>query len=94
MCYWLKFKSFILKFMFAVIRQACNTNTKYAVKERMFFGDTCMYVKENDKISLIFCWPCIIVYQYSETNVMQFLFNLLSIMGLYVFRWWSQLPFV
>jgi hypothetical protein len=26
---------------------------------------------------LMFCWPCIVVYQYSETNVMLFLFNLL-----------------
>jgi hypothetical protein len=32
----------------------------------------------------------IIVHQYSETNVMQFLFNLLRIKGIYVFR--SLLP--
>jgi hypothetical protein len=32
------------------------------------------------------CWPCIITYQYSETNVMYFLFNLLRIKSLYVFR--------
>jgi hypothetical protein len=35
---------------------------------------------------LMFCWPCIIVYQYSETNVMHFLFNLLRIKGLYMFQ--------
>jgi hypothetical protein len=35
---------------------------------------------------LIFCWPCITVYQYSETNTMHFLFNLLTIKGLYMFR--------
>jgi hypothetical protein len=35
---------------------------------------------------LKFCWPCIIVYQYSKTNVTHFLFNLLTIKGLYVFR--------
>jgi hypothetical protein len=35
---------------------------------------------------LIFCWPCITAYQYSETNVMHFLFNLLRIKGLYMFR--------
>jgi hypothetical protein len=35
---------------------------------------------------LMFCWPCNIAYQYSETNVMHFLFNLLSIKGLYMFR--------
>jgi hypothetical protein len=29
---------------------------------------------------------CIIVYQYSETNVMYFLFNLLGIKGLYIFE--------
>jgi hypothetical protein len=34
----------------------------------------------------MFCWPCIIAYQYSETNVMHFLFNLLRIKGLYMFR--------
>jgi hypothetical protein len=34
----------------------------------------------------MFCWRCIIVYQYSETNVMHFLFNLLRIKGLYMFR--------
>jgi hypothetical protein len=35
---------------------------------------------------LVFCWPGIIVHQYSETNVMHFLFNLLRIKGLYIFR--------
>jgi hypothetical protein len=30
--------------------------------------------------------PCITVYQYSETNVMHFLFSLLRIKGLYIFR--------
>jgi hypothetical protein len=35
---------------------------------------------------LMFCWPCIIVYQYSETKVMHFLFNLLRVKGLYMFR--------
>jgi hypothetical protein len=36
--------------------------------------------------NLMFCWPCIIVYQYSETNLMHFLFILLRIKGLYMFR--------
>jgi hypothetical protein len=36
--------------------------------------------------SLMFCWPCIVVYQFSETNVMHFLFNLLRIKGLYMFQ--------
>jgi hypothetical protein len=34
--------------------------------------------------SLMFCWPCITVYQYSETNVMHFLFSLLRIKDRYV----------
>jgi hypothetical protein len=34
----------------------------------------------------LFCWPCIIIHQYSETSVMHFLSNLLRIMGLYMFR--------
>jgi hypothetical protein len=33
-----------------------------------------------------FCWPCIIVYHHSKTNVMHFLFNLLKIKSLYMFR--------
>jgi hypothetical protein len=36
--------------------------------------------------NLMFCWPCIIVYQYIETNVVHFLFSLLRIKGLYMFR--------
>jgi hypothetical protein len=35
---------------------------------------------------LMFCWPFITVYKYSETNMMHFLFNLLRIKGLYMFR--------
>jgi hypothetical protein len=34
----------------------------------------------------MFCWPCIVVYQYNETNMMHFSFSLLRIKGLYVFR--------
>jgi hypothetical protein len=36
--------------------------------------------------NLLFYWPCITVYQYIETNVMHFLFSLLRIKGLYMFR--------
>jgi hypothetical protein len=31
------------------------------------------------KKNLMFCWPCIIVYQYNETNMMHFWSNLLRI---------------
>jgi hypothetical protein len=41
---------------------------------------------DNKVCNLFFCWPYITVYQYSETNVMHFLFNLLRINGLYMFR--------
>jgi hypothetical protein len=34
----------------------------------------------------MFCWPCIIVYQYNETNVTHFSFSLLRIKRLYMFR--------
>jgi hypothetical protein len=37
-------------------------------------------------INLMFGWPCITVYQYSENNVIQLLFNLLRIKGIYTFR--------
>jgi hypothetical protein len=36
--------------------------------------------------NLMFCWQCFIIYQYSKTNVMHFLFSLLRIKGLYIFR--------
>jgi hypothetical protein len=38
------------------------------------------------RIYLMFCWPCIIVYQYNKINVMHFSFSLLRIKGLYMFR--------
>jgi hypothetical protein len=58
------------------------------------------YLKGEDLVGLLYCedegkrhfetalftWPCITVYQYSETNVMHFLFSLLRIKGLYMFR--------
>jgi hypothetical protein len=34
----------------------------------------------------MFCWPCIIVYQYNETNMMHFSFSLFRIKGLYMFQ--------
>jgi hypothetical protein len=33
----------------------------------------------KQELFLMFCWPCIIIYYYHETNVMHFLFNLLRI---------------
>jgi hypothetical protein len=35
---------------------------------------------------LMFCWPCIIVRQDRETNMMHFMFSLLRINGRYMFR--------
>jgi hypothetical protein len=43
----------------------------------------------TDILYSVFCWPCITVYQYSETNVMHLLLNLLRIKGLYMF--WALL---
>jgi hypothetical protein len=43
-------------------------------------------IPNNNICVLMFCWPCSIVNQYSETNVMHFLFSLLRINGLYMFR--------
>jgi hypothetical protein len=40
-------------------------------------------------VYFMFCWPNIIVYQYNETKVMHFLFNLLRFKGLYMF--WALL---
>jgi hypothetical protein len=36
--------------------------------------------------NLMFCWKCITAHQYSETNVMHFVFSLLRINGLYMFQ--------
>jgi hypothetical protein len=41
------------------------------------------------RMNFMFCWPCIIVNRYSETNVTHFSFNLLRIKGLYMF--WALL---
>jgi hypothetical protein len=41
--------------------------------------------RPNTRTFLMFCWLCIIVYQYNETNVMHFSFSLLRIKGLYMF---------
>jgi hypothetical protein len=48
----------------------------------------CVWLTACDKKweNVMFCWPCIIAYQYNETNVMHFSFNLLRIKGLYMFR--------
>jgi hypothetical protein len=40
----------------------------------------------TNTVNLVFCWPCIIVFQYNATNVMHFSFSLLRIKGLYMFR--------
>jgi hypothetical protein len=42
----------------------------------------CAYIT----VTVKFCWQCIIVYPYNETNVMHILFSLLRIKGLYMFR--------
>jgi hypothetical protein len=41
---------------------------------------------------LLFCWTCVIVYQYNEISVMQFSFNLLRIKCLYKYRALLALP--
>jgi hypothetical protein len=37
-------------------------------------------------VVLMFCWPCITLYRYNETNVVHFSINLVKIKSLYVFR--------
>jgi hypothetical protein len=49
-------------------------------KLQTYLTHTCYYFR------WMFWWPCIIVHQWSKTNVMHFLFNLLKIKGLYMFR--------
>jgi hypothetical protein len=72
----------------------------YRVFKGIFFQNKDLYLRlvlkllmlyhlQRSYIYLMFCWPCIIVYQYSKTNMMHFLFNLLRTKGLYMF--WALL---
>jgi hypothetical protein len=75
--YWAHSNTFFFKYL--VYSAHCrNQHIKPTVNALDYTQHTCTNLK--------FCWPCIIVYQYSETNVMQFLFSLLRIKGLYMFR--------
>jgi hypothetical protein len=53
---------------------------------RKYLNSTLSFINNSKSPSYVFCWPCSIVYQYSETNVMHFLFSLLWIKGLCMFR--------
>jgi hypothetical protein len=57
---------------------------------RSFWGNCLTYLPvqcpETSVTNLMFCLPCIAVYQYNKTNVMNFLFNLLRIKCLYMLR--------
>jgi hypothetical protein len=46
----------------------------------------CILRESKTHATVIFCRLCITVYQYNETNVKHFLFILLRIKGLYMFR--------
>jgi hypothetical protein len=45
-----------------------------------------LYCKQRTRNTFMFCWLCNIEYQCDKTNVMHFLFNLLRIKGLYMYR--------
>jgi hypothetical protein len=69
----------------------CLAYTHYKDQHNQFSQYTellIQYVQKSARYTqrITFCWPGIIVYQCSETNVMHFLFNLLRIKGLYMFR--------
>jgi hypothetical protein len=55
-------------------------------KLKCFVRFSFMCVCADLPLYLMYCWTCIVVYQYSEPNVMHFLFSLLRINGLYMFR--------
>jgi hypothetical protein len=77
-----------------VLGMACKPKLVGGVCDTIsFFKDISIlffYVGCNGKptlsTGLMFCRPCIIVYQYNESNVMHFSFSLLRIKGLYMFR--------
>jgi hypothetical protein len=65
-------------------------NTRHSWLHSVSYDVVASKVKRADgrtpQTNFMFSWPCIIVYQYSETNVMHFLFSLLRIKGLYMVR--------
>jgi hypothetical protein len=58
------------------------TSKDYYIQHLVFthrsFGH-CLLYGRNSLVNLMSCWPCIIVYRYSETNIMHFSFSLLRI---------------
>jgi hypothetical protein len=55
-------------------------------KDGNVFFNFPLHTFSKPSLCLMVCWPRIILYQYSETNVMHFLFGLLRVKGLYMFR--------
>jgi hypothetical protein len=57
----------------------CRSRSINAAQSLLFFFFLVVWI-------LIFCWPCIILYKYDETNVMHFSFSWLRTKSLYMFR--------
>jgi hypothetical protein len=70
--------------------EACHCGvcpvTFYPVRLRRKCRSGHSSVHHSTLSSLIFCWPCIVVCQYNEANVMHFSLNLLRIKDLCMFQ--------
>jgi hypothetical protein len=84
---WIKMLSsllFCVGVKLGIIRTAVTENVNMWTSFTVFLQfnyNSCYYAHY-----LMYCWPCIIVYQYSETNVMHVSFNLLRNKSLYMCR--------
>jgi hypothetical protein len=70
-------------------------NINYTYKDIMkLTGHSYQFVRHSQVITrrvspvvyLMLCWTCVMVYQYNETNVMLFSFNVLRIKSVYLYR--------
>jgi uncharacterized membrane protein YbjE (DUF340 family) len=68
-----------------------TSSWKQNIFNRNSFSFIFYFSYEHVITGFMFCWLCIIVYQYSETTVMNFLFSLLRIKGLYIYMFQALL---
>jgi hypothetical protein len=91
MCNWKTLKSMVTSFQYVLLEvpklfSSRNSNMPSVTWKATYWGtDFWIWLWRGSFIllSIMFCWLCIVVYQYSETNMMHFLFSLLRIKGLY-----------
>jgi hypothetical protein len=65
-----------------------NIKIRAASNDQFVYRDftSVLTLTKHLQTKLMFCWAYIVVNQYSKTNVMQYLFSLLRVKGVYMFR--------